>query len=173
MPSNNSTVTRYDNKTRLKVASEWAASGNVSEVSRITHVSRPTIIKWRDSGEQWWEEAVAKARHQIGEEILSTQLENARLAGNQLTDRIENGDTKVLANGTVVNQPMSGKDLAVVNGIQVDKARTAMNMPTSIQGRTDSLESLKDQFRKLSSTHTIVPKSRIIDNTNNDEDESH
>ena len=141
---------RYSNAARLIVASEWAASGNVSAVSRITGVSRPCIRSWRDSNNDWWDDAVAKARHQIGEEILSAQLTNARLAGEQLSDRIVNGDTRVLANGSVHTVPMTGKDLAVVNGIQVDKARTAMNMPTSIQAKTDSMTSLAQEFARLS-----------------------
>jgi hypothetical protein len=156
-------VGRYSDAKRLAVASEWASSGNVSQVSRITGVSRPTIIKWRDSGDQWWIDTVDKARHQIGEEILATQLTNARLAGEQLQDRIQNGDTKVLANGSMVTVPMTGKDLAVVNGIQVDKARTAMNMPTRITSQGDSIQALAQQFRKLAGTHTIVPKSTIIE----------
>jgi hypothetical protein len=136
-------------ETRLKVATEWASSGNLHQVSRITGISRSCIRGWRDSGEAWWVEAVDKARLQIGNEILSTQLTNARLAGEQLTDRIENGDTKVMANGTTVNVPMNGKDLAVVNGIQVDKARTALNMPNHISTNSGGMPQLMAQFEAM------------------------
>ena len=155
-------VGRYSTAKRQSVATEWAASGNVSHVARITGVSRPTIRSWRDEGSDEWDAWVATARHQIGEEILSTQLTNARLAGEQLSDRIVNGDTKVMANGSTVTVPMNGKDLAVVNGIQVDKARTAMNMPNVVTSTSSSMESLAARFAQIERDHHNITDSTIL-----------
>ena len=155
-------VARYSDKKRETVAYEWAASGNLSHVARITGVSRPTIRSWRDGDCAQWDGWVANARHQIGEEILAVQLTNARLAGDQLTDRIVNGDTRVMANGMTFNVPMSGKDLAVVNGIQVDKARTAMNMPNNVTSQDATISSLKAQFEALSQSHKRI-EGTVVD----------
>ena len=164
----NKRIGRYTDKVRLNCASEWASSGNISQVSRITGISRPTIRSWRDSGESWWDDAVADARHQIGEEILSTQLTNARLAGEQLSDRITNGDTKMLSNGSMHTVPMTGKDLAVVNGIQVDKARTAMNMPNVITSKTETMETMAERFRVIADQLKHAIPVNLIDVTPED-----
>lgn len=169
---------RYSDEKRKSVAVEYAVSGNLSNVERITGVSRATIRKWRDNGDDWWVSTVTKARHQIGEEILAAQLTNARLAGEQLQDRITNGDAKVVNSKDVngkyhmtIKVPMTGKDLAVVNGIQVDKARTAMNMPTSISGKAESMEDLKKLFEQMAGDKVLVPKSTVIEHDNTNEND--
>ena len=135
-------VGRYSDAIRTEVASVYGVSGNISEVSRVTGVSRQSVMKWRDSGESWWDTAVDKARHQISDTILSQHLKSAQLSGEQLQDRIVNGDTKVLANGNTVSVPMTGRDLAVVNGIQTANARVSIGLATSRTERATSMDDL-------------------------------
>ena len=109
-----------------------------------------------------WVDALDKARQEIGDELLALNLENARLAGAELNDRIINGDHKLVMSRDsdgkyhhIARVPMGGKELAVVNGIQQDKANVAMGKPTSIRITTDPqanvlklLEQMSDNYHK-------------------------
>ncbi len=97
---------------------------------------------------------------------MAQNLANAMKAGDALTDRIENGDQKLLKVKRTIKhndgsveisedyelwaEPMKGRDLAVVTGIVQDKARVQMNLPTSIQGKSPDMRALAEEFKKLS-----------------------
>ena len=155
---------QYTDEQRINAAVLYAHQGSFSQVSRDTGVPRKTITDW--SKLELWDEAVAKARHQISDKILAQNLANAISAGDELSDRIENGDQKLLKVKRTIKhddgsveisedyelraEPMKGRDLAVVTGITQDKARVQMNLPTSIQGKSTDMAALANEFRKLS-----------------------
>ena len=145
-------IRKHDDKTRLEVASLYAISGNIAEVSRQSGVSRPTITAWRDEAGDDWLAQIDLVRQQISSEILSNQLAAAKASGLQLLDRIENGDIKVMSNGSTHTVPMTGKDLAVVNGIQIDKARTAQALSNSHTSSDSSMQTLNEQLKQLADT---------------------
>lgn len=97
-------------------------------------------------------ESLVKARQEISDELLAQNLENARLSGIELTDRIKNGDTKLTAKGAV-KVPMTGKDLAVVNGIQIDKGRTSMGLATSIKCDSTTTQSVLAFLDQISDSY--------------------
>jgi len=126
----------HSDATKIRCAYLYASLGNYSEVARQTKINRKSIMNWAKDSDVW-HEALDKARQEISDELLALNLENARLSGIELTDRIKNGDTKLTAKGAV-KVPMTGKDLAVVNGIQIDKGRTSMGLATSIKSDTST-----------------------------------
>ena len=152
----------YDDKDIIQIAYLMASSGNKSKIERETGVSRQTIRSWALNSEVY-NEALAEARQEISQEILADNLENARLAGNELRDRIVNGDTRLLSNGKTMVIPMGGKDLAVINGIQIDKGRVALGQATSISGssNTAQMQALADQFARLSRDHRAIQDTVI------------
>ena len=107
-----------------------------------------------------WDEALLKARQEQSDELLAQHLESARLSGIQLQDRIVNGDHKLTKRGSV-RLPMAGRDMAVVNGISVDKGRVSMGMATSITGSTQGMQELAEQFRKLSRDHAKIQSTVV------------
>jgi len=163
---------QYTDEQRINAAVLYAHQGSFSQVSRDTGTPRTTLIEW--SKLELWVDAVVKARHQINDEILAQNLANAISAGDALTDRIENGDQKLLKvkkvtkhdDGTVEisedyelrAEPMKGRDLAVVTGITQDKARVQMGLATSISSNQDN-RALAEQCKELSRTmrdHGVV-----------------
>ncbi len=155
---------QYTDEQRINAAVLYAHQGSFSQVSRDTGTPRTTLIEW--SKLELWVDAVVKARHQINDKILAQNLANAISAGDALTDRIENGDQKLLKVKRAIKhddgsveisedyelraEPMKGRDLAVVTGITQDKARVQLNLPTSIQGKSTDMQVLAEEFRKLS-----------------------
>ena len=163
---------QYTDEQRINAAVLYAHQGSFSQVSRDTGFPRKTITDW--SKLELWDEAVAKARHQINDKILAQNLANAIRAGDKLADRIENGDQKLLKVKKVTKrddgsveitedyelraEPMKGRDLAVVTGITQDKARVQMGLATNITASQDT-KSLADAWKELSRTmrdHRVV-----------------
>ena len=144
-------VKRHTNETIIKAAYLYAASGNLSQVSRDTGIKRQSLQNFINSSELW-ATTCEKARHEISEEILAQNLNAARLSGEALEDRITNGD-QVLTKDGLVTVPMKGRDLAVVNGIQIDKGRVSMGLATSVTGSTgtdSAIAALVESFKKVS-----------------------
>ncbi len=142
-------ITLYDDTAKINAAYLYAASGNYSQVARDTNISRPTLMRWAEDSPVWLE-ALSKARHQIGDEILAGNLKLVIKTNEEVMDRVENGDVVLTKDGKQIRVPMRGRDLAVVSGIKEDKARVALGQATSIVGKAESMESLAQVFRKLS-----------------------
>ena len=141
-------ITLYDDTVKINAAYLYAASGNYSQVARDTNISRPTLMGWAKNSSVWVE-ALNKARQEISDEILASNLEIVIKTNEQVIDRVEHGDV-VLRNGKQVRVPMKGRDLAVVSGIKEDKARVALGQATSIVGKSTDMAALANEFRKLS-----------------------
>ena len=141
-------ITLYDDTVKINAAYLYAASGNYSQVARDTNISRPTLMGWAKNSSVWVE-ALNKARQEISDEILASNLEIVIKTNEQVIDRVEHGDV-VLRNGKQVRVPMKGRDLAVVGGIKEDKARVALGQATSIVGKSTDMAALANEFRKLS-----------------------
>jgi len=140
-------ITLYDDIAKINAAYLYAASGNYSKVARDTNIPRQTIMSWaKDS--PVWVDSLSKARQEISDEILASNLEIVIKTNEQVIDRVENGDV-VLRNGKQFRVPMKGRDLAVVGGIKEDKARVALGQATSIVGKSEDIQALAKQFDQL------------------------
>ncbi len=160
---------QYTDDQRVNAAVLYAHQGSFSQVSRDTGTPRTTLIEW--SKLELWDEAVVKARHKINDKILAQNLANAISAGDELADRIENGDQKLLKVKKAIKhddgsveitedyelraEPMKGRDLAIVTGITQDKARIQMGLATSITGKATSIADLAQEFNKLASLKVV------------------
>ena len=163
-------VTHYDDTAKINAAYLYAAFGNYSKVSRDTNISRPTLMGWAKDN-QLWVESVAKARHEISDELLAQNLAIATTANGVVLDRLVNGDHKLVqskdADGKyhrITRVPMQGRDAAVVGGIMQDKARVQMGLATSITATQDNRE-LADVCKELSRTmrdHGVVSTQQQV-----------
>ncbi len=156
---------KYSDEDRRRAVVEYCVSGLMSKVSECTDIPETTLATWKNKTD-WWDDLVVAVRSEINEQILAQNLANAMKAGDALTDRIENGDQKLLKVKRTIKhddgsveisedyelraEPMKGRDLAVVTGIVQDKARVQMNLPTSIQGKSPDMRALAEEFKKLS-----------------------
>ena len=159
-------ITLYDDTAKINAAYLYAASGNYSQVARDTNIPRTTIVSWANGDCAVWVDSLVKARQEISDEILACNLKIVVATNEQVLDRIENGDHKLVKTKKAIKHddgslevsedyelkrvPMPGRDLAVVSGIKEDKARVALGQATSIVGKAESMESLAKVFRKIS-----------------------
>ena len=145
-------ITLYSDATKIRCAYLYAEHGNYSKVARDTKIARQTIQSWGKSSDVWVD-ALGKARQEISDELLAQNLAIATRANEELMDRIDNGDTRIVAGGIVHQVPMSGKDLAVVSGIKEDKARVGMGLATVIRSDSSSKDSVLKFLDQISDTY--------------------
>ena len=150
-------ITLYDDTAKINAAYLYAASGNYSKVARDTNIPRTTIVSWaKDS--PVWVDSLVKARQEISDEILASNLEIVIKTNEEVLDRVEHGDYVLTKDGKQIRVPMRGRDLAVVSGIKEDKARVALGQATSINVTQDTRE-LAEVWKELSRTmrdHRVV-----------------
>ena len=149
----------HSDTTKIRCAYLYASLGNYSQVARDTKINRHSIMTWaRESSV--WDKALTKAKQEQSDELLAQHMESARLSGIELQDRIVNGDSRWVS-GELIKQPMTGRDLAVVNGIQVDKGRTNMGLATSIKGDSKSMQTMIDRFERIERDHQ-AGRGRVV-----------
>ena len=159
---------KYSDNERRQAVVEYCVHGVMSKVSECTDIPETTLATWKNKSD-WWDDLVVEVRSEIGEQILAQNLTNAMKSGNELADRIENGDQKLLKVKRAIKhddgsveisedyelraEPMKGRDLAVVTGIVQDKARIQLNLPTSITQSSSGLDAMVKKFEAIADAY--------------------
>lgn len=153
----NTRGSQYSDEDRRQAVIEFYVHGNLTRVSKRLSIPVTTLSDW--TRQEWWEALAAEIRTQVDQRILASNLAIAQRAQDAILERLENGDTRVLANGERVSQPVSARDLSVIGGIAQDKARVQQNMPTSISGKSATeaaLAGLADFLKQIAREEKVV-----------------
>ena len=143
----------YPDEKRIEVATLFAVTGSKTRVEALTGVPRATVARW--IREDWFKDLLEAIRAENDQLLDAKMTEIVVKALDQVEDRVENGDTVILKDGTPVRRPMTGKDLSIVQAIQIDKRQLLRGKPTSrteqISNQTveKKLLDLAENFRKL------------------------
>lgn len=145
----------FPDEKKLEAASIYAVTGSVHKAAELTGVPLHTIKYWRQTDEfkallnEVWTENNEKIDARFTA-IIEKSLE-------AIIDRLDNGDHRLTAKGTVVRVPIGAKELSLVQAINVDKRQLLRGLPTSRSenaeaGTTktvDRLEKLAETFENL------------------------
>ena len=151
---------KYTDEDRRRAVVEYCVNGNMTKVSDQTGIPQTTLSHWKRNTD-WWVELVAEVRTEIGDQILSQNLQIATKAGERVLDSLENGDEKLVwdknkGEHVIKRVKPTGKDSMVMSGISQDKARVQLNLPTSISSNVGSeqhLEELMQKFKNLARSY--------------------
>lgn len=146
---------KYTDNDRRNVLATYLIIGNVKKVSLQTGIPARTIQDWMKTS--WWSEMLTVVRAEKDEELDAKLTEIIHLAGEQIKDRILNGDYVIGNDKELIRKPMSGKDLAMVQGIEYDKRQLIRRSPTQIRAdySAQNLVELQKQFEKMIESKTI------------------
>ena len=125
---------------------EYLLKGNQAAVSRSLDIPEPTLCDWRKT--DWWVELSEEFRIQKKDQIEAELTRIIEKANSETLDRLENGDVYVYQ-GKAMRAPMKGRDSAWVGAVTFDKLRLSLNLPTSIAGKADGMDSLIKKFDAL------------------------
>ena len=145
---------KYTDEDRRRAVVEYCTNGVMTRVSDTTGIPDTTLAHWKNKSD-WWDELVAQVRNEINEQILAQNMEIATKAGERVLDSLENGDETLVWDKDkkehVIKRVKPGAyHSMLVSGISQDKARTQLNLPTSITAKAEDYQALAKQFKELS-----------------------
>lgn len=140
---------------KIAAATAFVYTGNSKASSRMLMkwgIEIPdSTIRWWATQSTWWPELVKQVRKDKDEEIDALQTEIIHRSGEELLDRVNNGEETVTKDGYIVRRKMTGRDLAMVHGTAWDKRSLKRGNPTSRVEKSDSdaLDELTSRFEKF------------------------
>ncbi len=138
----------YSDEKRREAIAAYATTGVMTRVAELVNIPVSTLYGWRKC--EWWETLLTRIRDEKADELDAMLTENIHLAGEQIKDRLTDGDYLVSKDGALKRKPVGARDLALVQAISFDKRALGRNQPTSISGNSkDELKKLQDQFQAL------------------------
>ncbi len=139
---------QYTDEERRSVIADYVVTGNIARTAVMHNMPEQTIRDWTKS--EWGVELCVEIRDQKGEELDANLTKLIDAAFEQAQDRVENGDIRLLKDGTLKRVPMGGYQLVISGATAYDKRQLHRNQPTSISGNTGDMRALADEFAKLS-----------------------
>jgi len=156
------TGSKYSDEDRRRAVIEYHIHGSQTKVSKLTGIPQSTIATWIKT--DWWAEQLLKLSNQLEDQILANNEKIVTESQEQLLDRIENGDFRLVKTKKALKNddgslevsedyelkriPMTGKDLTISGGTHQDKRRIQLNLPTNISSSVASDENLKKVMDK-------------------------
>lgn len=133
----------YSDKKKIEALTVYAITGNISEVERLTGVTRHMFKKWQK--EEWFTQTLEELRSEndtVFDAAFTKIIE--KLIGS-INDRVDNGDFVVLRDGSLIRKPVSLRDVIGAMMITIDKRQLLRGKPTS---RSESV-SVENRLEKL------------------------
>ncbi len=127
------TGSKYTDDQRTEAAIQYAIKGNLAAITRDTGIPSPTLHGW--TKQEWWDVVIEEVRSEKAAEHRAKYSQIVDAAQSQALDTIDKA---------------SPKDAMLMACMGTDKIRLADNLPTSIQGKAESMSSLAKQFQELS-----------------------
>ncbi len=139
---------QYTDEQRRSVIGDFVVTGNITKTAALHNMPEQTVRDWTKS--EWGVELYGEIREQKDPELDANFTKLIDSAFEQAQDRVENGDYRVTKDGKLIRVPMGGKELVISGATVYDKQRLHRNQPTAISGKSESMNSLAQEFRKLS-----------------------
>jgi fructose-specific phosphotransferase system component IIB len=134
-----------------KAAQVFAVTGNMIKTAEMVNIPRETLQYWKKNKAEWVQETTRVHQEKL-EELDAHYTEIVELTALEVKDRVQNGDEFYdPKTGEMYRKKMSGRDLAMVNGIIFDKQRLLRGLPTSNvqQSSAKHLEELAKIFEDI------------------------
>ena len=140
----------YSPEQKIAAAQAYLITGTSVQAQKYCGVKADVIRDWKTRS-TWWTSLFETIQKQKSEELeanFTRILDTSLLA---LEDRIENGDTKINKDGSLIRVPMGGKEIAVVLAIMYDKRALLRGDVTSrVEKReTNAMTLLQNKFEDI------------------------
>jgi len=129
---------KYSDQQRMEVAVLYAVTGNAKQVAKETGIPRTTIVGWK--GQDWWQDVVEQIRAQNTDKALAKYA--------QMVDKAQDIALEKLPDA-------SAAQASIIAATATDKGRLLLNQPTSITGKSTSIDDLAREFNKLANKNVV------------------
>ena len=149
--------TRWSDSQKIECVTTYIKLGNITRVSELLKIPRPTIITWRST--EWWADIEKELRAEeniVLSSSMKTLVDKSLLA---IEDRLDKGDWIYDAKqGKPVRKPVSMKDALKVSTDLIDK-RIAIATQENIDQK---LQKLKQSFEDAIKVKPVVNVTDVI-----------
>lgn len=143
---------RYSTEQKIDAITTYFMCSTLRGTERATGIPHNTLHFWRHNS-PWWDTALEHIRAENMDRFDSRTTNIIDSACNEMHDRIKEGDSHVLRDGTIIKKPIGFKDLAIGMAVAFDKRQIARKLPTAITTSTDThLTVLIDKLATLEKT---------------------
>lgn len=104
---------------RDKFVAEYVRTGDRKQAVQIAGVTLATGTNWL--AQKWFKDRVHDVRKSMDKQMEGRITSILDKTFQQLNDRLDNGDPKILKDGTIIRTPMAAQTLTVLAGIMFDK----------------------------------------------------
>lgn len=160
----------YTPQQKIAAANAYLITGTSIKAQRYCGIKADIIRDWKSSS-TWWPELFQKVKQAKQDEldaILSGTLHHAM---GKISDRIENGDERLLKDGTKTKVAISGKDLSIIVSILYDKRALLRGDPTARvenNSNKDTMKLLQDKFEDIARQLEAKPVKETYEVISND-----
>lgn len=156
--------TRWSDTQKIECVATYIKLGNITRVSELLNIPRPTIVTWRAT--QWWADIEKELRAEeniVLSSSMKTLVDKSLLA---IEDRLDKGDWIYDAKqGKPVRKPVSMKDALKVSTDLIDKRiaiATHENYTVAQENISEKLQKLAKSFEEFATTKAPVNVTDVI-----------
>lgn len=147
----------WTDRDKLKAIAAFAATGNASEVEKLTGIPAGTVNYWKTL--PWWFDEMEKLRRSEDEELISKHTKIIKQTLEKLETRIETGDLVITKTGEEVLVPIKAKDLGTIANALGQRREKLRENHTEEHVRqitvAERLKQLEDQFTKFVTSKVV------------------
>ena len=133
---------KWSPEDKIAAATAYIYTGTSQAASRMLREwgieIADSTIRWWATQSSWWPELVKQVRKDKDEEIDALQTNLLHETGEQILDRVRNGDEVITKDGDIVRKKMTGRDLTIVHGTVWDKRALKRGNPTTRVEKNDN-----------------------------------
>lgn len=140
----------YSPEQKVAAAQAYLITGTSLQAQKYCGVKADIIRDWK-SKSNWWPDLFETVKKSKNDELEATFTRIMDSALDVVADRLENGDTKVMRDGSLQKVPMGGKETAIILSIMYDKRALLRGDVTSRVEKKggDAMQLLQSKFEEI------------------------
>lgn len=152
----------YTDSEKFKAVALYISLGTLTAVASEMQIPRNTIKEWKEK--DWWKKYERQIKNEENSLLSAKYRKIVQKTQDQILNRLEEGDTIVLKDGTQHKIPIRAKELAVIAAVSTDKI-LGIDRIQETREETQSIEEhlkmLAEEFKKFQ--HAKSKPVNIID----------
>jgi len=140
----------YSPEQKVHAAQAYLITGTSIQAQKYCGVKADVIRAWKSRAD-WWPELFTTIKKNKNDELEASFTRIMDKTIEEIGDRLDNGDTKVMRDGTLQRVPMGGKEISIILSIMYDKRALLRGDVTSRVERKDgnAMTLLQSKFEDI------------------------
>jgi len=149
----------YTPEQKIQAAQAYLITGTSVQAQKYCGIKADIIRGWK-ANSNWWPELFITVRKAKNDELDANFSAVIHSSVGEVADRVQNGDSKLQKDGSIIKVPMGGKELAIVLSILYEKRallRGDVTSRTDTGGNKDAMKLLQAKFEDIAKQLSATP----------------